>query len=88
MIQLFWLIVIKIPPYVCRIIKKNSGDTSLCHRYFRFMDYTKKATDYLLVVFLVEVVFLVVVFLVVVFLVVVFLVVVFLAVAVIAGFAA
>lgn len=77
MIQLFWLIVIKIPPYVCRIIKKNSGDTSLCHRYFRFMDYTKKATDYLLVVFLV-----------VVFLVVVFLVVVFLAVVVIAGFAA
>ena len=35
--------------------KKNSGDTSLCHRYFRFMDYTKKATDYLLVVFLVVV---------------------------------
>lgn len=59
-------------------LSKNSGDTSLCHRYFRFMDYTKKATDYLLVVFLVEVDFLVVVFLVVAFLVVV----------VIAGFAA
>lgn len=47
------------------------------------MDYTKKATDYLLVFFLAEVDFLVVVFLVV-----VFLVVVFLAVVVIAGFAA
>lgn len=73
--------------------QKNSGDTSLCHRYFRFMDYTKKATDYLLVVFLVEVdffvvVFLVVVFLVVAFLVVAFLVVAFLVVVVIAGFAA
>ena len=49
------------------------------------MDYTKKATDYLLVFFLVEVDFLVVVFLVVVFLVEV---VVFLVVVVIAGFAA
>lgn len=44
------------------------------------MDYTKKATDYLLVVFLVEVDFLVVVFLVE--------VVVFFAVVVTAGFAA